>query len=100
MLLVTGIAMLIPSHVRISRAIDVNASRENIMKTLGDLRQWPSWNEFVVDSILKSPVYSETSIQSTGLTINLQRAKGDTVIAVWKNAQQELIGGFNLIPSH
>jgi hypothetical protein len=100
MLLVIGIAMLIPSHVRISRAIDVNASKENIMKELGDLREWPSWNEFVVDSILKSPVYTEKSIRSNGLTITLQRAAGDTVIAVWKNEQQELIGGFNLIASH
>ncbi|HSB92185.1 MAG TPA: hypothetical protein VLC28_03670 [Flavitalea sp.] len=100
MLLVTVIAMLIPSHVRISRAIDVKGSRENIMKQLGDLRQWRSWNEFVVDSMLKSPQYMEKSIQSTGLTVTLQRASGDTVIAEWKNDHQQLLGGFNLIPSH
>ena len=100
MLLVLGMAMLIPSHVRISRAIDVTASRESIMKELGDLREWPSWNAFVVDSILKSPEYTEKSIRSAGLTITLQRAAGDTVIAIWKNQHQELVGGFNLIPSH
>ena len=100
MLLVIGMAMLIPSHVRISRAIDVNASRESIMKALGDLREWPSWNEFVVDSILQSPEYTEKSIRAAGLAITLKRAAGDTVIAVWKNEQQELVGGFNLIPSH
>src|SRR5918993_4495875 len=100
MMLVVLMAMLIPSHVRISRAIDIHASRESIMKELGDLREWRSWNEFVVDSILKSPVYTEKSIQSTGLTITLQRASGDTVIAVWKNPQKELVGGFSLISSN
>jgi hypothetical protein len=100
MLLIVIMAMLIPAHVRISRAIDVTAGRENIMKELGDLREWPSWNEFVVDSILKSPVYNENSIQSADLTVTLQRATGDSVIAIWKNAHQQIVGGFNLIPSH
>ena len=99
-LLVVGMAMLIPSHVRISRAIDITGSREVIMKELSDLREWPSWNEFVVDSILKSPVYTEKSIQSDKLTITLIKATGDSVIAKWHNVQQELIGGFNIIPSH
>ena len=99
-LLVVGMAMLIPAHVRISRAIDVKGSREEIFKKLSDLREWPKWNEFVVDSILKSPVYTEQSIEAEGLTVRLVKAQGDTVIARWTNHQQELVGGFNLIPSH
>lgn len=100
MLLVFGMALLIPSHVRISRAIDVSASKESLMKELGNLREWPSWNEFVVDSILKSPVYNEKTIRSAGLVITLEKAAGDSVIAIWKNEHQEIVGGFNLIESH
>jgi len=99
-LLVVGMALLIPSHVRISRAIDINAGRAEIFKELSDLREWPKWNEFVVDSILQSPVYQQSSIEAEGLTITLIKASGDTVIARWANRQQQLVGGFNIIPSH
>ena len=42
-LLITGISFFIPSTVRISRAIQVNADREKLVNILSDIKVWKSW---------------------------------------------------------
>ena len=42
-LLITGISLFITSTVRISRAIKVNAGREEVIHILGDLSSWKNW---------------------------------------------------------
>ncbi len=41
------ISLLLPSHVRISRAIDINARREIIYPLLADVQQWEKWSEYI-----------------------------------------------------
>ena len=41
------ISLLLPSHVRISRAIDINARRETIYPLLADIQQWERWSEYI-----------------------------------------------------
>ena len=42
-LLITGISLFIPSTVRISRAIQVDADREKLVDILCDIEVWKSW---------------------------------------------------------
>ncbi|MFT3935460.1 MAG: hypothetical protein QM726_17670 [Chitinophagaceae bacterium] len=41
------ISLLLPSHVRISRAVDINAATNNVYPLLSDIKQWEKWNEYV-----------------------------------------------------
>ena len=41
--MITLISLFFPSRVRISKAIDINTSRENLMKQLGDTASWKNW---------------------------------------------------------
>ena len=42
-LLVTGISLFIPSHIRISRAINMKADRDDIMDQINDAANWKNW---------------------------------------------------------
>ena len=52
-LLLTGISLLFPSHVRISKAIDINASKEQVLMQLKDTSNWKNWYPGA-DSLLPS----------------------------------------------
>lgn len=54
--LITGISLFFPSHVRISKAIDITASKDSLMSYIGDVTKWKLWypgadtsSYFVVD---------------------------------------------------
>ena len=44
-----ALSFLLPSHVRISRAINIEAPVERIMPYVKELDNWPSWNEVLKD---------------------------------------------------
>jgi hypothetical protein len=59
-LLITGISLFIPSHVRISKATDINANREVVLAQLNNPVNWKAWypgadssDYFMVDGKIK-----------------------------------------------
>ena len=42
-ILITGISLFFPSRVRISKAIDIAASKDAVMSRIGDATQWKNW---------------------------------------------------------
>lgn len=42
-LLITGISLFFPSHVRISKAIEINSSTGKIIEQLGSQANWKNW---------------------------------------------------------
>lgn len=42
-LLITGISLLIPSHVRISKATDINASKDSVLLQINNAANWKNW---------------------------------------------------------
>jgi hypothetical protein len=42
-LFLTGLSLFFPSHVRISRATDIQAPKDSVIASLKDLRKWHSW---------------------------------------------------------
>ena len=57
------ISLLIPSQVRISRAVNMEAA--DIDKTIADLRSWPKWNELYHDSAKVTLVSSTPDLVKT-----------------------------------
>ena len=42
-LLITGISLFIPSNIRISKAIDITASKDSLMMQIADAANWKNW---------------------------------------------------------
>ena len=42
-LLITGISLFIPSHIRISKAINIKAEQDSIMAQIKDATKWKNW---------------------------------------------------------
>ena len=85
-LLITALSLLLPSHVRISRALDIPTPKEKILPLLSDLKQWHKWNRFVImgDSMLASSnTSSDTTLSAGQVFIHLRRIDGDTVVTTW-----------------
>jgi hypothetical protein len=43
-------SLIIPSTVRVSRAIDISAPKDSLVAQLADLRQWKNWNVMTMNS--------------------------------------------------
>ncbi|WP_018625832.1 SRPBCC family protein [Niabella aurantiaca] len=43
LLAVTGVTLLLPSHVRVSRAINLYAGADSVLSEVGDLSRWKNW---------------------------------------------------------
>ena len=43
-LVVTAISLLIPSHIRISKAINIAPPKDSVLALIGDQNRWPQWH--------------------------------------------------------
>lgn len=97
-LLLTGISVFVPSHVRISRATNLAPGTEGILQQVADLGQWKNWHPLFdhltyknvemdkgrivsasTDSVSVTIVNSNDSL----VAVEMQRGKR-TVYATWK----------------
>lgn len=94
-LVVFLLSLLIPGNVRISRAINISASTDSLVRQLTDLRQWQHWNEMVNSPQQHNPAYTATSFTSDQVQVKLQQAKTDTVFTSWmQQSGKEIASGF------
>src|SRR5258705_6528425 len=42
-ILITGISLFFPSHVRISKAIDITTGKDSLMIQIADAKNWKNW---------------------------------------------------------
>lgn len=91
------ISLLIPSQVRISRAINITAPKDSLTHYLSDLRQWPQWNALITNQELANPAYTNNTFTSDRLQVQLEKAAADTITTIWRQgAGRETGSGFNL----
>ena len=97
-LVMTLISALIPSTVRISRAIDINASPERIHAELADLNKWTAWNAFI-QNMDEKKLYRDSILGGT-LAVRKTRSTPDEVVTTWNEVKKDrsFTAGFNLIP--
>jgi hypothetical protein len=88
-------SLIIPSQIRISRAVDIAVPKDSLVKAVADLRQWQSWNELVSNPDLTNKQFSENLFTSAQLKITKESQVGDTLLTTWqqKNARV-LTSGF------
>lgn len=82
-LLMTVFSLLLPSHVRISRAINIAAPTDKIIPFIADMRQWKQWNQLLTDTSITIISAEAGSIRTNRLGIQLLDAKKDSVSSVW-----------------
>jgi hypothetical protein len=77
-------SLIIPSKIRISRAIDISVSRDSLLPAITDLRQWKQWNELVNNPDLTNRQFNETVFSSNQLKVVRQAQEGDTLFTEWQ----------------
>lgn len=98
--LVILLSLLFPSHVRISRAVNIRGSRDSILIPIADMRRWKEWNEMTKNSNLTQKNYTEKEFRSTELIVSQLSANTDSVVSEWKYKSSNTIqSGFNLVQS-
>lgn len=96
-LLILALSLLFPSNVRISRAINIAAPKENVRQQLAKIDQWPGWN-VMVGQELTNVVVSDSSFSSDQMKIRLLSVSPDTIRTHWKRGSHETIqSGFTLM---
>lgn len=99
-LLLLGFSLLLPSHVRISRAINIAAPMGKITPYISDLRRWEQWNRMVTDTSISITGSGADHIHTNKLDITLISAKRDSVSSLWKQHNgKQFEGNFSLLPA-
>jgi hypothetical protein len=82
-------SLIIPSTVRVSRAVNISAPKDSLVAQLTDLRQWHFWNEMASNRESGNQQFTESSITSGELIITKKGKVGDTLLTDWqqKNAR-------------
>jgi hypothetical protein len=91
------LSLLIPSKMRVSRAINIEAPRDSIVKYLVDLREWKKWNVLTNNSQLTGVTYTEKTFVSDQMTISLVGTDSMQVLTHWNRKGQDTVkGGYSL----
>jgi hypothetical protein len=90
------ISLLLPSHVRISRAIDINAPVEKIYPLLSDIKQWEKWNEYV--RAYHNRIAETDMLKADEIAIFITGNRKSLVTADWQQPSGNKFGsGFAII---
>lgn len=99
-LVLTAFSLLLPSHVRVSRAINISAPAADIYRHVADLQQWTRWNQLLADSSITITSAGATRMTTNRFDIDVLLAKPDSISTRWKQPNgKEFTGNFALIPS-
>lgn len=95
--LTLSITSLIPSHVRISRAVNIAGDQRSLSAWFLDLEDWGQWNELVKGIPTHKVQFYDHKLVTDSLTITVTLATADTVRTVWRNQSgREIVGVFAL----
>ena len=79
--LITAMASLLPSEIRVSRAVDIQAPPLQIAAALRDLHGYKKWNEFLRN--VNEPVISGDSLTAPQIKVQLQKGGSLQINAIW-----------------
>jgi Polyketide cyclase / dehydrase and lipid transport len=100
----TFVFILFPSHIRISRVINMNSSREKIVAAICDFKTWEQWNRFIRDSgsgniSISSPSFGKNAfLVSRQIRVAITECMPDTVTTYWQHGNgKKFEGVFHLL---
>jgi hypothetical protein len=94
-LLLTAITSLMPSSIRVSRAIDINAPASIIKEHIANLNGWDYWEEYTHSFTNKK--ISPTKIEADSITVTLQQVSDTLITTLWQQNGNHFIGGYTII---
>src|ERR1700692_1682758 len=89
-LLMILLSAMIPTHLLMSRAIDIHASRDSVFNQINDLKEWKNWNVFISNSPLTHKSISMPSsgtgaaILSDQLHVTISKSSADSIVTRWQ----------------
>ncbi|MDR3716626.1 MAG: SRPBCC family protein [Puia sp.] len=103
-LVITAFSFIFPSHLRISRAINMAAPRQKVWYAIQDFHTWEDWNQFISLSPLTGKSFSNPSagrgafLKTDQLVVRIVGSSPDSVSLVWDQVNgKPFKGGFNLL---
>jgi hypothetical protein len=101
-LLITGISLFFPSHIRISKAIDITASKDSLMNQIADPTNWKNWYPGA-DSLpllfIESKIRGIVTDSMQGLMIKEVNDSAVLAMNVRPNSKRGE-SGWNIFPGH
>lgn len=86
-LLFTAISLLFPSHIRISRAINIGAPKESILKQVTDTQSWYQWH----------PAYERNQTSVARPTVQFVQKTDSLIVAeLIKTGKKKLLNGWQV----
>ena len=98
-LVVTAISLLIPSHIRISKAINLLAEKDSIFALVADTTRWKEWHPaFIPNDSLNFPSIQIIPIvrNDSAIVMSLQQSHKQKVINGWKIYQHKGVDSLTL----
>lgn len=98
-LLVTGISLFIPSQIRISRAVNMQASADRVYMAVADLTQWRNWHpvlKALPNDAFVIQAADSMQIRNDHLKI-IQKKKEEVIVQLQKENGRPVISGFRII---
>ncbi|MCW3116765.1 MAG: hypothetical protein JWM28_847 [Chitinophagaceae bacterium] len=101
--IITAISLFIPSQVRISRAINMNAEAGTVLNEISDLNKWKNWYPgfdtlTITPVTLKDGNLTEARVSSTLASIVITEKKADEVIAQFNSgSNRSVTSGWKVI---
>jgi len=95
-LLLTAFSSLLPSHVRISRADDINRPASAVYAQIDDLRNWQKWNSYI-QAMPGKQLFTD-QIQSQKLSVTIIAKEPNIVKTTWRQNRKSFSGVFSLTP--
>jgi hypothetical protein len=99
-LIATGFSLMIPSHIRISKAINIHGQVDSILSLVADKDRWPEWHPAYLPGD-STPRFQEihSTIQSRSdseVVMQLQQGSKDPVVNGWKTFQHQQVDSVTL----
>ena len=98
---------LFPSDIAVSRVIQINRAPADVTRKIDDLRQWKSWNEFVIhpspreiNNTTNEHGADSTFIDIGGVHIQLIEVHADTVVTIWRHGEDSFSSIFQIIETN
>jgi hypothetical protein len=75
----TAVSLMIPSRVRISKAINIYGQKDSILALISDQSRWPQWHPaFMPDPVVrKIPAIKVSVLNRTDSSVTMQLQQGD-----------------------
>jgi len=94
--IVTGISLFIPSHVLVSRAVNISAPPDSIVSNISNLNRWKTWAAGMTDSSVH--ILSPGEARMAAATLKIGEVTPSLVTAQWKSQRGDsLIAEFHLV---